>query len=235
MFTLETVVPWGRSCEEYERMFALSAADLRRRIVGCADGPAAFNAVMTRRGSEVVSVDPIYRWSAHEIASRIADTRETVLEQTRSNASGFRWERIPTVEALGEERGLAMDLFLADYESGRARGRYVDAALPDLPFPDDSFDLALCSHFLFLYSDHHDLEFHESALIELCRLAPEVRVFPLLSLDGQVSSFVEPVTRFCRDRGWSASFERVPYEFQRGGHTMMRIRTVGGDAGASGR
>ncbi len=234
MFTLENVVPWGRSCEEYERMFALSAADLRRRIVGCADGPAAFNAVATRRGTEVVSVDPVYRWSAQKIASRIAVTRETVLEQARANASGFRWERIPSVEALGDERGTAMDVFLADYESGRSQGRYVDAALPDLPFPDDSFDLALCSHFLFLYSDLHDLAFHESALIELCRIAPEVRVFPLLALGGQPSPFVDPVTSFCHDRGWSVSFERVPYEFQRGAHTMMRIRAGGERAGATG-
>jgi len=234
MFTLDSVVPWGRSFEEYERMFALSAADLRQRIVGCADGPAAFNAVATRRGAEVVSVDPVYRWSAREIASRIAVTRETVLEQVRSNASNFRWERIPSVEALGDERRTAMDLFLADYESGRARGRYVDAALPDLPFSDESFDLALCSHFLFLYSDLHDLAFHESALIELCRLAPEVRVFPLLGLSGEPSPFVDPVTMFCRDRGWSVSFERVPYEFQRGAHTMMRIRAAGESAGAPG-
>ncbi len=134
MFTLENVVPWGRSCEEYERMFALSAADLRRRIVGCADGPAAFNAVATRRGTEVVSVDPVYRWSAQKIASRIAVTRETVLEQARANASGFRWERIPSVEALGDERGTAMDLFLADYESGRSQGGMSTRRCPTCPF-----------------------------------------------------------------------------------------------------
>lgn len=226
MFTLESVVPWGRSYDEYERMFALSARDLRGRILGCADGPAAFNAVATRRGVQVVSVDPLYRWSAAEIAGRIDATQETVLEQTRQHAADFRWERIGSVEALWDERRTAMNTFLADYEAGRQRQRYIESALPDLPFPDDAFDLALCSHFLFLYSDHLGLEFHQSALIELCRLAPDVRVFPLLAVGGRPSPLVEPITAFCRERGWHVTLERVPYEFQRGGHTMMRVRPV---------
>jgi hypothetical protein len=81
-------------------MFALSARDLRGRVLGCADGPAAFNAVATGRGVQVVSVDPLYRWSAAEIAGRIDATRELVLEQTRQHATDFRWERIDSVEAL---------------------------------------------------------------------------------------------------------------------------------------
>ena len=39
MFTLDKVVPWGRSFDEYRRMFALTEIDLRRTIVGCGDGP----------------------------------------------------------------------------------------------------------------------------------------------------------------------------------------------------
>jgi hypothetical protein len=225
MFTLDAVVPWGRSCEEYERMFALSARDLKGRILGCADGPAAFNAEATARGTQVVSVDPLYRWSRQEIAARVEAARTAILDETRRHEDTFRWDRLPSLDALIRERGGAMDRFLADYEVGRQRQRYVQAGLPDLPFPDDAFDLALCSHFLFLYSDRLGREFHESALIELCRLAPDVRVFPLLALDGTISPFVEPLAAFSRDRGWRVTFERVPYEFQRGGHTMMRIRT----------
>ena len=43
-FTLENVVPWGRNLEEYTRMFELSDPDLDGRILGCAVGPASFNA-----------------------------------------------------------------------------------------------------------------------------------------------------------------------------------------------
>jgi hypothetical protein len=45
-----------------------------------------------------------------------------------------------------------MQVFLNDYEQGKAEGRYVDAELPTLPFADKTFDIALCSHLLFVYS-----------------------------------------------------------------------------------
>jgi hypothetical protein len=52
MFTLDEVVPWGRSLEEYRRMFALSDTDLQRRIV---DDTFHFLAIreMSRIASEV--------------------------------------------------------------------------------------------------------------------------------------------------------------------------------------
>ena len=58
MFTLDQVVPWGRSFDEYRRMFALTEAELRLRILGCGDGPASFNAEATRRGAHVASHFP---------------------------------------------------------------------------------------------------------------------------------------------------------------------------------
>jgi hypothetical protein len=64
MFILDQVVPWGRSFEEYRRRFALNEADLQVRILGCADGPASFNAESTRRGTRVISIDPLYQLDA---------------------------------------------------------------------------------------------------------------------------------------------------------------------------
>ena len=58
-----------------------------------------------------------------------------------------------------------METFLGDYVAGAAEGRYIDAELPTLPFPDASFDLALSSHFLFLYSAQLGEEFHVMSLI----------------------------------------------------------------------
>jgi hypothetical protein len=46
-FRYENVVPWGRSYEEYLRMFGLGPDDLKGRILGCADGPASFNSELT--------------------------------------------------------------------------------------------------------------------------------------------------------------------------------------------
>jgi hypothetical protein len=224
MFTLDNVVPWGRSFDEYRQMFALSDADLGLRTLGCADGPAGFNAGATRRGGAVVSVDPLYRWDAGEIRGRIDATRERILDEARRNAAQFVWTSIRSVEELGRVRAAAMEDFLDDYPEGKAQGRYVDGALPALPFADASFELALCSHFLFLYSQQHDAAFHCAAIGEMCRVAGEARVFPLLALGGGPSPHVDPVTADLRARGYTISIEAVPYEFQRGGNEMLRAR-----------
>ncbi len=223
-FTLNDVVPWGRSYDEYVRMFALEETELRLRILGCADGPASFNAEATRRGARVVSCDPLYAFPAAAVRERIDATSLEVLEQTRKNAATFVWNTITSVDELGLVRKAAMSKFLDDYERGLGERRYVAAALPDLPFPEAAFDLALCSHFLFLYSERLGADFHVAAVRELCRVAGEVRIFPLLSLDGERSPLVETVAEALTESGIEVSLEGVPYEFQRGGNQMMRIR-----------
>jgi hypothetical protein len=228
MFTLEQVVPWGRSFEEYCHMFSLSSDDLARRILGCGDGPAGFNAQATRRGATVVSCDPIYQWDTAQIRSRITATYDTVLDQARRNADEFVWDSIASVEELGAVRMAAMAEFLEDYSRGQANGRYLAAELPSLPFADASFDLALCSHLLFLYSLQLDEAFHHQSIRELCRVAQEVRIFPLLALGGQRSPYIDAVMPSVRAAGYEVAIERVPYEFQRGGHEMMRIRAPKG-------
>jgi len=224
MFTLEQVVPWGRSFDEYRAMFAISDADLAGRILGCGDGPASFNTRATGAGASVVSCDPIYRWSADEIRERIDQTYEQVLEQARLNCHEFVWETISSVDVLGRVRMTAMREFLADYPNGGRAGRYVAAQLPSLPFADGEFDLALCSHLLFLYSDQLGEALHRASVIELARVAREVRVFPLIALGGVPSPFVEGCVTLLREKGYDASVERVAYEFQRGGNQMLRVR-----------
>ncbi len=226
MFTLEQVVPWGRSFDEYRRMLSITEADLGLNLIGCGDGPASFNAEATRRGARVTSADPIYRWETAELRDRIEATYEQVLEETRRNTEEFVWESIRSVDELGQLRMAAMQDFLDDYDSGKAQGRYVDAELPTYPFPDGSFDLALCSHFLFLYTSHLGEAFHVSAVREMCRVATEVRIFPLLKLGGSPSPYVDAVADDLRTSGYHVLVETVQYEFQRGGNQMMRIRGV---------
>lgn len=223
-FTLEKIVPWGRSYEEYVAMFALTQAELGLPILGCGDGPASFNAELNKQGGNVISIDPIYHFEANQIKSRIEETYDTVLDQTRKNQNEFNWETIKSVEHLGRVRMSAMEIFLADYDAGKQEGRYIAGELPSLPFERGQFNMALSSHFLFLYSDHLSAEFHLQALQEMLRVAHEVRVFPLLTLASLPSphfSFIED--QFTRD-GYHIEIERVPYEFQKGGNEMLVIK-----------
>lgn len=205
-------------------MFDLGPDDLKGRILGCADGPASFNSELTRRGGRVVSVDPLYEFGADEIARRIEETRDEVISQTRSEQDRFVWDTIGSVEELARIRMAAMRAFLDDYESGKRDGRYVAAGLPDLPFEDREFDLALSSHLLFLYTEQLSLDFHRAGLLELCRVAREVRIFPLLDVNAVLSHHLEPILDELADGELDAQVRAVPYEFQRGGNQMLRIR-----------
>ncbi|MGD8808993.1 MAG: SAM-dependent methyltransferase [Gammaproteobacteria bacterium] len=227
-FELADVVPWGRTFAEYRAMFCLTDEDLRKALLGCGDGPASFNAEAARLGYRVLSTDPIYRFSPAQLRSRIDETAQTISRQLVENAHEFVWDRFAGPPALIEARMAAMRNFLEDYPRGLKEERYVDAELPDLPFVDRRFDLALCSHFLFLYSEQCDLTFHRDSISELCRVAREVRIFPLLELGSVRSRHLDAVVSYLKERGFRVEIVRVDYEFQKGGNEMLRVTPYNG-------
>ena len=217
------IKPWGRSFNEYVRMFSLTPVDLKRKIIGCGDGPASFNAELTALGGNIISIDPIYYFSADQIRQRISETYIDVVGQTRKNQDKFIWQEISSVEELGRIRMSAMTRFLEDFPAGKKQKRYVPGKLPSLPFGDKEFDLALSSHFLFLYTDNLSLEFHLKSLEELCRISNEVRIFPLLDVNANRSAYLDHVINFLRTGEREVTEVKVPYEFQKGGNTMLKI------------
>lgn len=220
---LKEIVPWGRSLREYRDMFLLTGDDLQKRILGCGDGPASFNAELTEAGGSAVSVDPVYRFGVEDIRSRVREVCPDIVSEVSKNPDDYVWEQIRDMDHLVQVRMEAMERFFGDYEQGRREGRYVDASLPELPFGDRAFDLALCSHYLFLYSDHETLEQHVLAMKELCRVAREVRVYPLVTLAGRRSPHLDPVVRELESGGLDVSFRKVRYRFQKGAEEMLVI------------
>jgi hypothetical protein len=221
-FKYKDVVPWGRSYEEYLKMFNLHESELKLKILGCGDGPAAFNSECNQRGGHVISADPIYNLTKEEIAKRIDETYDDVLGQTEKNREKFRWDVIKSVWALGRVRMDAMNIFLDTYEQGKKEKRYVPASLPDLPFGDGEFDIALSSHFLFLYTDNLSYDFHIRSIREMLRVAREARVFPLLDVNSNRSPYVEGI--MSEFRNMTVEVRKVDYEFQRGGNELMIIK-----------
>ena len=220
---LDHVVPWGRSMGEYVAMFDLSRQDRELRILDCGGGPASFNVELTERGGRVVSCDPIYRFNAHEIERRVAETYPVMLRGVEEEKERFVWTRIESPEELGALRMRAMHRFLEDFEVGVAEKRYLDASLPELPFAHGAFDLALCSHLLFLYSEQFDADFHLSSIQELLRVARQARVFPLLDMAGRESVYLRPVMKRLERTGYKPRLREVPYEFQKGGDRMLVV------------
>lgn len=221
--TLEQVVPWGRSLEEYKNMFDLVPHDLQRHILDCAGGPASFNAEMTDKGYRVVSCDPIYQFSVADIEQRIQNTWTILKDKVTAHKDDYIWDQFASPNALGDARLKSMQQFLQDFPTGLEAERYRVHELPVLPFKDSQFDLALCSHFLFTYSDHLSEQFHLDAVQELCRVAAEVRLFPLLKVSGEPSPYLPIVLNEIQRLGYDAQVQPVPYEFQKGANQMLKI------------
>ena len=214
-FHYKDIVPWGRSFDEYRDMFNLSEKDLARDIVGVGDGPAPFNFRMNQRGTPIISVDPIYQFSKVELRQRIQETYDDVVAQTRQNQDKFVWTKFSSVDELAEVRMQAMEEFCRDFESGKQQGRYINASLPNLPFPDGHFDLVLSAHLLFFYSANRDLAFHLDAVRELLRIGIEVRIFPIVDVNSNPSPFLSPVIDELKKENIACSVTHVPYHFQK--------------------
>ncbi len=223
MMKLNRIVPFGRSYNEYELMFNLSLNDKNKTILGCGDGPASFNAQMTKLGYKVVSIDPIYGFSGIEIKQRFEEVIDDIIKQVNATPDSWVWTYHKNSKQLRHNRIQVMETFLADYENGLKEGRYQVASLPDLPFKDNEFELALCSHLLFLYSDLLSFDFHLQSLKELCRVAKEVRIFPLLNLNLNISLYLEDIQKKIYELGLYSEIKNVDYQLQKGGNQMLVI------------
>ena len=223
-YKLQSIVPWGRTLGEYQAMFLLGKEELQQKILGCGDGPASFNVEARAMGATVTSIDPTYAFGKEELEQRIDEVAGEVISQVRQNQEGFVWKNIKDVDELYETRMGAMKAFLEDYEEGKEQGYYQLQMLPQLSFDNKQFDLALSSHFLFLYSEHLDYEFHKEAILEMLRVAKEVRIFPLMTLKNELSPYVKKIMVELEALGYDAKIIKTNYEFQKGADEMLKFK-----------
>lgn len=222
-FQLNGVVPWGRTFDEYRAMFLLSDGDLSKRIAGFGDGPASFNYQARQQGCSVTSFDPIYQFTRGQMERRIEEVRPIVMRQMAENAENYVWTDIRDLADLEQRRMSAMKLFLSDFERGRAEGRYIAHELPNrVDFSDNTFDIGLSSHFLLMYTAL-GYDFHIAAISEMLRVCREVRIFPILDLDGQEVDMIHAVIGHFREK-YSVEIRRTDYEFQKGGDQLLIIQ-----------
>ena len=222
-FELKNVVPWGRNLEEYTRIFKLTDSDYKSRIISFGDGPASFNFEMTKLDRKVVSLDPIYQFTRDELKQRIAETKDIILEQTKTNHNNFVWTNIKSIQDLEHIRMDAMNNFIDDFELGKTKERYIYHELPNsTKFSDLSFDLGLSSHFLILYSQL-GLDFHIKSISEMLRICKEIRIFPILNLNAVKSEVLEGIIDYFKS-DYQISIDLVDYEFQKRGNQMLKIK-----------
>lgn len=249
----------GRSLDNYVRFFALDTDALRgQAVLDVGSGPSSFVAEACRRGADAVAVDPIYGVGPQALASRMRldDERELAQMRTRprsleaggrTSPPGARWPHPPNASAARSranfssfdeaepDRRAAAQRFLADYEAHFTHGRYVGAALPQLPFLDRAFDLVLCAHLLFTRAKRFDFAWHLAACRELARVsAGEVRIHPLSGAGGRRHPELARLRRELRTQGVRSEVVPVSGEFRAGHRSMLVLnRKEAGEPGSS--
>ena len=213
----------ARSYDEYVAMFDLTDADLAGRVLDCPGGAAGFTATALDGGHDVTAVDPVYAGGPAALAAlagRAVDEARRGHAHLLAHAEDYVWTSFADPGDHLAQRLAAVEVFAAGVAA--RPDRYVPGALPSLPFADASFDLALCSHLLFTYADRFDAAWHLAALVELVRVAAEVRVFPLVShVDGGPYEHLDALRDDLAARGTTSEVRRVPYELQRGGDQVL--------------
>lgn len=233
---LNEVLFYGRPAEDVLQIFGLSA-DLQGlhgcRVLDCPGGPSSFTAMLAAAGVEAVACDPLYALTNEQLRLKQADA-QALMRHVGGTAESGDW--------LGQKhlvQQAAFEMFLADRD-GHPR-RYLDAALPCLPFPDDHFDLVCSGHLLFSYapveegglmaSGGFDLNWHHSALLELCRVSrSEVRIYPAHtnSLIAERHSYAKSLLQQLPS-GWRGEFT-TPCYFQGIIGCTVGLRLWRGDA-----
>ena len=223
-FQTDEVILLGRTFDEYVGMFALDEATLRdNRILDAASGVSSFCAEANALGYRVTASDRIYTLNADEIERKCSRDLDNMLVQLAGITQNYVWNYFPNLDALKVKREQAYRGFVADYRQ-HGHTRYITTEYPNSSFADGQFDLALVSHFLFLYDEQLGYDFHRRTLLELLRIAREIRLFPLVNLRTERAS---AVVRLLDDPVFAAydiRIEHVDYEFIRNSSEMMVIR-----------
>lgn len=220
---MSDVLVTARSLEEYIAMFDLDIDELAGKcVLDCPGGSASAPAELAARGIESFAIDPLYGGDRHLLADRVAHEVERWADFARTHGERLDWQQSGTGEELYRARVHSAQQFLDDFNARPAH--YIDATLPHLPFSDDAFDLAVSSHLLFTYAGMFDADFHVASLLELARVAKEVRAYPLVSIEGvEDTALLDTVTSALTDAGLHVERPASRYTRQVRATTYLRI------------
>ncbi|WP_020617931.1 hypothetical protein [Paenibacillus daejeonensis] len=220
---LERIIFIGRTYEEYIAMFNLTEADiLQNEILDCPAGACSFTAYANQMGGDVTAVDLAFAFEPEELKIKGLQDIKHGVEQVEKVKAGYLWTYFDNTEALKQHRIRALEDSTADRLQHPSR--YLHAVLPELPFADDSFDMTLSAHLLFMYSERLDLAFHQAALLELMRVTRrEIRIFPLVDQQSEQSVHLDPILALIEQEQWQTEVCTSSYEFQQNANQYLRI------------
>jgi hypothetical protein len=188
-FNIDKIVFIGRSYDEYMKMFDLDLNYLKEeRILDCPAGASSFTAKLSNNGYNVMATDILYGIDPDALEKKCQADLSKVMQSLSGVEGMYIWNYFRTPDELKKHRMAAYQTFINHYwkEMGN---KYIKSELPKLPFENNGFSLILSSHFLFLYDDRLSYEFHKNSIQEMLRISKEIRIFPLIGLNGKKSLF----------------------------------------------
>lgn len=223
---IDEILVTTRTLENYLDFFDLTPQELRgKRVLDCPGGVASFTAQAHTLGADSVSVDPTYTLTAQEFEALGRDQIDFSDRWYHENPDIFTPEAQgeANIQAILAQRHAGLSAFLADYQARREA--YVVGSLPNLPFADDTFDLVLSAHLLFVYSDRFDLAFHECAINEMLRVSRgELRLYPLGDYVGNPPPWFDELINDLGARGLAVQIKDIKFRAYRNMTTAMIIR-----------
>lgn len=221
---IERVVFIGRTYEEYCDMFQLQDKDIQnKKILDCPAGACSFTAVANLKGGDVTACDVVYQFDGEALHEKGLQDVIHTMEHMEIAKDNYIWNYFSNVEDLKKHRLDTLEACGTDMKQNPEK--YVYATLPNLSFQDEEFDMALSAHFLFMYGDRFDYDFHVETITELLRVVKqEIRIFPCIDLKGERYEFLDELIGILRNKGCEVAEVQVPYEFQKNGNTMLQIK-----------
>lgn len=218
MKILEDLNAISYSLDDYIHMFALQPAQLQMKILNCHAGIDFFAAQMHQQRKDVINIDPLYQYSLEQIKA-YQEKAQTDLKQKLIEMPEHYEDAQQIAMRLNQQ---SAELFFTDFLIGKQQ-RYLAHDLSQLPFKDEAFDLALIKYFLFTYSMELSLDKHLQILQELLRVANEVRVFPLVTLEGELSPLVGEVIAQLQALNYGTEIKVSAMQLQKKGNALLRI------------
>ena len=220
---LNNMFYWGLSYQNVVDMFALDTHDLGKRILDCMGAPSSFNPLAHEKKQQVVSCSDTYGSSKAELQIKMNEALRQTMMIIEENPDRFVNDAIGTPKKYEAKLKDNLKIFMRDYTDGVKQRRYLPESLPSLDYANCEFGLAICRHFLFVRNENFSVEFHLKSIKEMCRVAGEVRIFPLLNADGHVSDKLPLVMQALQEDGYDVEVRKVHYELQKSANAMLRV------------
>jgi hypothetical protein len=220
---LSRVIFVGRTYDEYVKIFDLTEEELMNyKILDAPAGACSFTSIASNKGYRVTATDIAYFHSVEQLYQKGKDDIKHAVEGLSKVKDKYRWDYFNSIDELEKQRNSALDDCIS--HMNKSPELYTPTILPELPFKDSQFDMILSAHFLFMYADRLDFDFHRKTLNEMTRVArKEIRIFPLTDLTGNRYEYFQEIIMFISDLGWRTEERIVSYEFQKHANSMLRL------------